>query len=344
MTAHPQINPRSTSHVRRRRTAALAASSLAVLGLALSSGPVAAAAPKVTAGVADDTLFVLGSQKADQIALRLDPRNPDVLNVDVDDNDTIDFSFFRDTFDTIVVLAGNGDDTVRIDQANGVFTTTERTVVLGQNGDDTFIGGSGNELFFGGRGNDVEDGNGGIDTAFLGQGNDTFIWDPGDGSDTVDGGRGFDRMVFNGASGNEIMAATASGSRVHFTRNLGNILMDLDGIEAIDVNALGGTDTVTVNDVTGTDLSQVNVDLAGALGGSDPDGAADTVTVKGTDGVDTIAATADGAAVDVTGLTASVRITHTDPDKDSLVVDTAAGDDHVALDPGLPSLILASVK
>jgi hypothetical protein len=344
MLAPRTLDPRSVVHVGRRLPAAAAASTIALVALALTGGTVAAAAPKATAEVTDGTLFVVGSQKADQITLRLDPRNADVLNVDFDDNGTIDFSFFRSTFDTILVEAGNGDDTVRIDQSNGVFTTTERTVVYGQNGDDTFIGGSGNELFFGGRGNDVEDGNGGVDTAFLGQGDDTFVWDPGDGSDTVNGGRGFDRMVFNGAGGNEIMAATASGDRVLFTRNLGNIVMDLGGIEAIDVNALGGTDSITVNDATGTDLAQVNVDLAAALGGSTPDDQADTVTVKGTDGIDSIAANADGDAVDVTGLTASVRITHTDPAKDALVIDTRAGDDHVALDPALPNLIGASVQ
>ena len=42
------------------------------------------------------------------------------------------------------------------------------------------------------------------------------------------------------------MAATANGSRVTFTRNLGPIVMDLNGVEEIDVRALGGTDTVTV--------------------------------------------------------------------------------------------------
>jgi hypothetical protein len=344
MLAPRTLDPRSHVGIRRRLPAAAAAGTLALTALALTGGTVAAAAPKATAEVADGTLFVFGSQKADQITLRLDPRNADVLNVDFGDNGTIDFSFFRSTFDTILVDAGNGDDTVRIDQSNGVFTTTERTVVFGGNGDDTFIGGSGNELFFGGRGNDVEDGNGGADTAFLGQGDDTFVWDPGDGSDTVNGGRGFDRMVFNGAGGNEIMAATASGDRVLFTRNLGNIVMDLGGIEAIDVNALGGTDSITVNDATGTDLAQVNVDLAATLGGSTPDDQADTVTVKGTDGIDSIAANADGDAVDVTGLTASVRITHTDPAKDALVIDTRAGDDHVALDPALPNLIGASVQ
>ena len=37
--------------------------------------------------------------------------------------------------------------------------------------------------------------------------------------------------------------------RVRFTRNLGTIVMDLDDVENLDLNALGGTDTFTVNDL-----------------------------------------------------------------------------------------------
>ena len=154
----------------------------------------------------------------------------------------------------IDVRAGNGDDTVRIDQVNGIFTTTEATRIDGENGDDTLHGGTGAEVFVGGRGDDSVDGNAGADTAFLGSGEDTFVWDQGDGSDVVEGGSGSDTLVFNGFGANEVMAATASGDRVRFTRVQGPIVMDLDDVEAIDVRPLGGTDTVTVNDVTGTDL------------------------------------------------------------------------------------------
>ena len=72
----------------------------------------------------------------------------------------------------------------------------------------------------------------------------------------VEGQSGFDTHIFNGAGGNEIFAATASGGRVTFTRNTGGIVMDLNGIEALDVRALGGTDSVTINDLTGTDLQE----------------------------------------------------------------------------------------
>jgi hypothetical protein len=119
--------------------------------------------------------------------------------------------------------------------------------------------------------------------------------------------------------------------------------MDLDDVEVIDVRALGGTDTVTVNDVGGTDVKRVDVDLAAALGGSTGDGQDDTVTVAATKGDDSIAVDANGAAVEVSGLAAFVRITHADPEKDTLVIDTVAGADDVDLDPALDGLIQVAV-
>ena len=314
---------------------------LAAMAASIAAAPVAAAEPGLRATVTDGTLRVAGGPASEKIALRLSPDRTQ-LQVDLGDNGSADRTFDLRTFGAIDVRAGSGNDTVRIDQVNGSFTTTKTTRIYGQNGDDTLIGGSGDEVFFGGRGDDFVDGNGGTDTAFLGRGDDTFVWDPGDGSDTIEGGTGFDKMVFNGAGGNEIMEATGFFGRVSFTRNLGGIVMDLNDVEAIDVNALGGTDSVTVNNVSGTDLRRVNVDLAAALGGSASDGAADTVTVAGTKGDDSIAVNANGSAVDVSGLTAFVRITHADPDKDTLVIDPVTGNDHVAIDPALAGLIQVS--
>ena len=98
------------------------------------------------------------------------------------------------------------------------------------------------------------------------------MWDPGDGSDVVEGRDGEDLMTFNGAAGAEIFAATPNGGRVAFTRNLGNILMDTDDVERIDLNALGGADLLTVNDMTGTDLTSLIADLGAAIGAEGGDG------------------------------------------------------------------------
>ena len=325
------------------RTTLLIAAALAALSTSITVPPVMAA-PTVRARLVDGTLRVAGSPFADRIVLRLSTTDPNRLQLDVDADGSADDSFDINSFAAIVVDARRGNDFVLLDTASGAFTTARPTIVVGGSGDDILLGGSGNELFFGGRGNDFVDGNGGADTAFLGDGNDTFVWDPGDGSDTVEGGAGLDTHVFNGAGGDEIFAATPNGPRVRFTRNTGNIVMDLDDIEALAVNALGGADSVTINDLAGTGLTDVTVDLSSAIRGTTADGAADTVQVEGTARVDTITATANGGAVDVDGLAASVRIAHTDPALDRLTIDTLAGADDVSVDRSVNGLIQVTVE
>ncbi len=321
----------------------LTATALAALAASITV-PAVAAAPTVRARVVDGTLRVAGSPFGDQFALRMSATDPNELQLDIDIDGSADDTFDINTFSAIVVDAGRGNDRVVLDTANGAFTTARPTIVDGGRGDDTLLGGSGNETFFGGPGDDFVDGNGGADTAFLGSGSDTFVWDPGDASDTIDGGPGFDTHVFNGSGGNEVMAATADGGHVRFTRNLGPIVMDLNDFEALDVNPIGGTDSVMINDLAGTGLTDVTVDLAGNIGSDFSDGVADTVQVEGTAGIDTIAASANGGAVDVAGLAASVRIAHTDPALDRLTLDTLAGADNVAVAAAVNGLIQVTVQ
>ena len=75
---------------------------------------------------------------------------------------------------------------------------------------------------------------------------------------------------------------------MRFTRNLGNIVMDLNDVEAIDLNALGGADTITVNDLSGTDVVERQRRPRRRIGGTAGDGAADTVIVNGTNGDDVV--------------------------------------------------------
>jgi hypothetical protein len=123
--------------------------------------------------------------------------------------------------------------------------------------------------------------------ALLGAGDDVFVWNPGDGSDIVEGQAGSDTMLFNGSNVSENIDISANGARVRFLRNVGAVTMDLNGVETINFNALGGTDHVVVNDLSGTDVSQVNIDLgaiAGAIGG---DAQADLVSVRSNAGEQT---------------------------------------------------------
>ena len=87
------------------------------------------------------------------------------------------------------------------------------------------------------------------------------MWNPGDGSDTVEGQGGTDTLQFNGANVNENIDLSANGSRLRLFRDVGNVTMDVNGVEQVNVVALGGADTITVNDLTGTDVKSVNLDL-----------------------------------------------------------------------------------
>ena len=120
------------------------------------------------------------------------------------------------------------------------------------------IGGDGNDTLIGGRGND---------TLIGGAGNDTFVWNPGDGSDVIEGQGGHDTLQFNGSNANENIDLSANGSRLRLFRDVGNVTMDVNGVEQVNVAALGGADTLTVNDLSGTGVTGVNLDLAGTPGG-----------------------------------------------------------------------------
>src|SRR5215216_3125591 len=281
--------------------------------------------PKLKRG----TLTIAGTKASEKIALRLKAGNPAIIEVDVGDNGSANFSFKRNQVARIAVDARAGDDLVRIDESNGAFTPDIPTTVAGGAGIDNLLGGSGAETLLGGDGNDSLDGNGGNDRALLGAGDDTFVWDPGDGSDVVEGEAGADTMRFNGANIAEQVDLSANGNRLRFLRTQANITMDTAGVERVDFNALGGADLVTVNDLSGTDVSSVTVDLAGALGGAAADGQADNVIVKGTNGDDAIDVSGNAGDLKVSGLAATIRILHDDA-TDALSVDGVDGNDDIA--------------
>jgi len=274
-------------------------------------------------------LTIVGTEASDKIALRLQSGQPGVLQVDVGDDGSADFSFARERVATIAVDAAAGDDLVRIDESNGAFTDSIPTTIAGGDGNDTIAGGKGIETLLGGDGNDSIDGNGGNDLALLGAGDDTFVWDPGDGSDKIEGQDGTDTMRFNGANVSEQVDLSANGSRLKLFRTQANIAMDTAGVERVDFNALGGADLITINDLSGTDVSNVNVDLAGTLGGATGDGQPDSVVVNATNGDDTIKVNGDATEVTAKGVDPFVAIFHAEAANDRLAINTLAGTDAV---------------
>ena len=298
---------------------------LAVAGPALGATG-AQKAEQVKGKVKNGTLTVTGTSGDDTITLGLSAGDPTTLVVETGSGE---LSFDRSQFDSIVVNAGDGNDVVGIDESNGVFTDTEATTLDGQGGDDTLTGGSFGETLRGGTGNDRIDGRRGSDVAVLGAGDDTFQWDPGDGSDTVEGKAGNDTLVFNGANVGEHIDLSANGSRLRLFRDVGNVTMDTDGIETVDLNALGGADAINVNDLKRTDVTALNLDLGAG------DGQADSVTVDGTDRADTINVAANAGGVAVSGLPAQVSIQAQEP-TDALVVAGGDGNDTISAS-GLPA-------
>ena len=236
------------------------------------------------------------------------------------------FSLDIGTTENLVLNANGGDDTFTA--GNGLAPLISLTV-NGGDGNDTLTGGDGNDVLNGGAGNDIINGGRGNDTALLGDGNDTFVWNPGDGSDTVEGQGGADTLQFNGANINENFTLSANGSRDRLTRDVGNVTMDINGVEQVNIAALGGADAITLNDLTGTGVTGVNVDLAATPGSGSGDAQADKVIVNGTSRNDAIQVTGSGSSFNVTGLPAAVTVQGSEGANDQLIVNALGGNDSI---------------
>lgn len=272
-------------------------------------------------GVGDgqvDQATVNGTSAADQISLAGSGTQVSVLGLAAQVN------LEHADGDGLTINAGNGNDTIN---ASNLAAGLVGLTIDGGAGNDTIIGSQGADMLIGGDGNDTVTGGRGNDVALLGNGNDKFTWNPGDGSDVVEGQAGTDALVFNGANVAENMDLSANGQRLRLSRDVGNVVMDVNGVENVQVNALGGADTITVNDLTGTGITQVALDLSATPGSGQGDGAPDAVIVNGTAGNDQINVASNGASVVVNGLPAKVTIAGAEGASDSLAINGLAGDD-----------------
>ena len=250
--------------------------------------------------------------------------------------DPAPFTLDIGTSENLVLFANGGDDTFTA--GNGLAPLISLKVDGGA-GNDTLTGGDGNDVLIGGDGDDLIDGGRGNDTALMGAGNDTFVWNPGDGSDSVEGGDGTDTLQFNGSNVSENIALSANGSRLRLSRDVGNVTMDVNDVQQVNIVALGGADTLTVNDLSGTGVTGVNLDLAGTPGSGIGDGQADTVIVNGTANADAVQITGSGSAYTVAGLPARVTVQGSEGANDQLVVNALGGNDSVTA-AGLPATVV----
>src|SRR5262249_41575806 len=108
-----------TTRFGRAATLAVAAAAAAAIG----AGP-RHAANQVNTNPTGGVLTIDGTNAGDRIAGRLQAGNPAVLQVDVGDDGTAEASFPRADVRAIGLDGGNGDDALRVDESNGVFTDT----------------------------------------------------------------------------------------------------------------------------------------------------------------------------------------------------------------------------
>jgi hypothetical protein len=336
------------------RNLGLAAAATLTAGL-VATGPAALALPATaSASVADHTLTITGTSGDDAISLAFAAGAADPVVVDLGNGSSR--SFDRSTFDHVAVFLGAGDDRFRtqsggtpgsdapltVDGGNGrdlIVGGAGNDTISGGNGQDELRGGGGVDALYGGNGSDLVDGGVGADNEFLGNGADEALWVPGEGSDAIAGGNGSDTLRFDGSKDPEVMSLAANGSDAVFLRNLGNIRMDLAGVENVDVNPLGGADTVTVDNLAGTDVTHAGIDLSvQGAGDTQPD----TLVVNGTAAADAIEVSAHDGAVDVAGLPAGTTITGSEL-TDLLQVNGLDGHDEVAVSDAATALIGVAV-
>src|SRR6187399_1822436 len=107
--------------------AALVVAVVAAAGLATQAN----AAQAVKATLKHGGLTIKGTKASDKITLRLQTGDPGILELDVGDDGTADFSFERTSVAKIAVDGGGGDDLISIDDANGSFTDSIPTTING---------------------------------------------------------------------------------------------------------------------------------------------------------------------------------------------------------------------
>jgi Ca2+-binding RTX toxin-like protein len=274
-----------------------------------------------TAGDAQaDTVIVNGTDGPDVVDVVGAGSSASVLGLHA----RVNISNSEGANDSLVVRTLGGDDSVT---ATTLPAGVIKLTVDGGLGQDHLLGSQAADVFLGGDGDDVMVGDNGDDVASMGADDDSFQWNPGDDNDTLEGQEGADEMLFNGANIGESVDIVANGGRVLFLRNIATVTMDLDDVESIDFRALGGADNIVVGDLSGTDVTSSRLDLRGP--DSAGDGAADTVAVSGTQGIDAFGAAGDAVGVNVFGLHTAVDIVSPEQANDRLTLNALAGDDDV---------------
>jgi Ca2+-binding RTX toxin-like protein len=216
--------------------------------------------------------------------------------IDVGDDGDEDISGTL-TANTVRIMGGEGNDTI------DATSYPERTVLYGNGGDDSLLGGPNRDTLFGGGGDDFIDGGADIDSITGGPGNDTEIGGAGNdlfrqdgaanGSDQIIGGSGTDKLFYDGRS-NGVTVTIGNGVNNDGEPGEGdNVAADIE-------NLVGGrgNDSLTGSNGPNVILGKAGNDTIVGLGGDDTlqgdagddilNGGSGRNQLKGKDGNDTL--------------------------------------------------------
>jgi hypothetical protein len=238
------------------------------------------------------------------------------------------------SIDRSLTIDGRGGDDIISASVDVVDLT-----LVGGSGDNVLIGGPGDDHLIGGDGFDDVSGGKGSDVASLGGDFDRFTWKPGDGSDVVDGGASRDSLSFTGTNAPETYALDADGRGLRFTAP--DAALALTRVEEIDPVLGGGADTFAVGDLSRTGAQLVDISLASLPITAGGDGAADRVTVAGTDRADAFKLAGKvvvGGTATLTGLPWTVNVSHAEA-SDALAIAGGGGPDTLDTSPFDPATI-----
>jgi Ca2+-binding RTX toxin-like protein len=176
-----------------------------------------------------------------------------LLQVSVGFNGKTLSPFAMANFRRIVVYAGAGDDTVKID-------VSRPAEIHGEAGNDTLTGGGGYDELFGDDGNDTLNGGGGNDILVGGAGNDTLnggkgrdILIGGTGSDTLNGNEDDDILIGGSTTMDSNQAALEAvlatwGSNASFPSRISSLSGQINSSTVIDDGAKDKLDGGTGRD------------------------------------------------------------------------------------------------
>jgi hypothetical protein len=350
-----------------------AVATVAVLagGSAFAAPANAATLPTVT--LKNGVVTITGTAARDVIHIGMDAKE---LVVDFGFDGTIDARFPRSQYHKVRVVAGAGDDGVGAVRAGDVPLTlsggagNDSLTVIDKFGEanandapTALSGGDGNDNIFadtpgpvtilGGAGDDRVDGGDadvGPETVSLGDGNDRFLCTLntsfGVRHDNVDGGTGQDTMALTGTFATESVGFSARNGHLVVSHELRDqiVAATIEDVSYLGFGGLdlGSGDAIAVNDLSGTGVVRFTADFRADHGSTEPNNSADTLTVRGTPGVDHIAVSGSNGNVVVSGLTPVVTAVFV-RSEDFLLIDTLQGDDIVdssGLQPGVVQLLV----